>query len=175
MGKASIRWLARPQPRLHQRFLDVLRRRLSQRRPPSVARRRVPLLMLRTCDAHVYFGLLERSTLPEAPFNDDGAGEWLPLTFGQGLLTSAYGLASQADILINTRRTANRLGAIRMEALDRITANAINGKRYCATMHNSPRTRERMAHMKRCKADVRQCPWDPVQLSTGVMLGRAAA
>jgi secreted PhoX family phosphatase len=44
--------------------------------------------MLRTCDAHVYFGLLERATLPEAPFNDDGAGEWLPLTFGLGLLTS---------------------------------------------------------------------------------------
>jgi hypothetical protein len=88
MGKASIRWLARPQRRPHERFLDVLRRRLSQRRPPSVARQRVPLLMLRTCDAHVDVGLLERGTLHAARLNDDGAGEWLPLTFGLGLLTS---------------------------------------------------------------------------------------
>jgi secreted PhoX family phosphatase len=40
-----------------------------------------------------------------------------------------------------------------MEALDRIGANAINGKRYCAMTHNSPRTRERVADMKRPMAD----------------------
>jgi secreted PhoX family phosphatase len=153
MRKASIRRLARPQPRPHERFLDVLRRRLSQRRPPSVARRRVPLLMLRTCDVHVYFGLLERGPLHAARFNDDGAGEWLALTVGQGPLTSANGLASQADILINTRRAANRLGAMRMEALDRIAANAINGKLYCAMTHNSPRTHERVAHVMRREPD----------------------
>jgi hypothetical protein len=117
MAEASMRRLARPQPRPHGRFLDVLRRRLSQRRPPSVARRRVPLLMLRTCDAHVYFGLLERGTLHAVWFNDDGVGGRLPPTFGQGLLTSANGLASQADVLINARRTAYRLGAIRYSGI----------------------------------------------------------
>jgi uncharacterized protein len=153
MAEASMRRLARPQPRPHERFLDVLWRRLSQRRPPSVARRRVPLLMLRTCDVHVYFGPLERSTLHAARFNHDGVGERLPLTFGQCLLTSANGLASQADVLINTRRTADRPGAIRMEALDRIAANAINGKLYCAMTHNFARTHKRAAHMKRRRAD----------------------
>jgi uncharacterized protein len=149
MAKASIGRLAPPQPRPHERFLGVLRRRLSQRRPPNVARRRVPLVVLRTCDGRFYFSLLERGTLHAARFDDDGTGEWLPLTFGQGPLASAKGLASQADILSNTRRTADRPGAIRMEALDRIVANAINGKPYCTMTHNSPRTHKRVAHMKR--------------------------
>jgi uncharacterized protein len=153
MGKPSIRRLVRHQPRPHERFLDGLWRCLSQRAPPSVARRRVPLLMLRTCDDHFCIGLLERGTLHAARFNDDGAGERLPLTSGQGLLSSANALAAQADILINTRRTANRLGAIRMEALGPIAANAINGKLYCAMTRNSPLPRERVAHMKRRRAD----------------------
>jgi secreted PhoX family phosphatase len=153
MAKTNIRRLVNPQPRAYERFLDVSRRRLSQRGPLSIARRRVPLLVLRTCEAHFYSGLLEMGTLHPARFNDDGAGEWLPLPSIQGLLTSANGLASQADILINTRRTANRLGAIRVEALDRIAANAINGKLYCAMTHIFPRTRERVAHMKRHRAD----------------------
>jgi uncharacterized protein len=30
-------------------------------------------------------------------FKDDGTGEWLPLTFSQGPLTSADGLGSEAE------------------------------------------------------------------------------
>ena len=48
-----------------------------------------------------------RGDLHAARFNDNGVGERLPRTFGQGLLTGANGLAWQADILINTRRTAD--------------------------------------------------------------------
>jgi secreted PhoX family phosphatase len=128
MARTSIRRLVSPQPRPYERFLDVLRRRLGQRRPLNMARRRAPLLVLRTCEAHFYFGLLERGSLHAARFNDDGAGEWLPLTFGQGPLPTANGLALRADILINTRRSVDPPGAIRMEALDCIAARAINGK-----------------------------------------------
>jgi hypothetical protein len=74
MAKASIRRLVSPQPRPCERFLDVLRRRLSQRRPLSVARRRVPLLVLRTCEAHFYFGLLKMGTPHAARFNDHSTG-----------------------------------------------------------------------------------------------------
>jgi Bacterial protein of unknown function (DUF839) len=148
IAKTSIRRLVRPQPLPYERFLDVLRRGLSQRKPPSMPRRRVPLLVLRTCEAHFYFGLLEMGGLHAARFDDDGTGEGLPLTFGQGPLPTANDLALQADILINTRRSLAPLGAIAMEALDRIAAKATNGKVYGATIHNSPRTRERAAHVK---------------------------
>jgi hypothetical protein len=148
MAKTSIRRLVSPQPRPYERFMDVLRRRLRQRRPLSVARRPGPLLVLRTCEAHFYFRLLEMGGLHAARFDDDGTGEGLPLTFGQGPLPTANDLALQADLLINTRRSVAPLGAITMEALDRIAAKAINGKVYGATMHNSPHTHERTAHMK---------------------------
>jgi hypothetical protein len=130
MAKTSIRRLVSLQTRPPARFLDVLRRPLSRRRAPSVARRRVPWLVLRTCDARFYFGLLESGTLYAARFNDDGAGERLPLTYGQGPLTSAYGLASRANISINTRRVA-----------DHLAVSAINGKVYCGGTHTPPALR----------------------------------
>jgi secreted PhoX family phosphatase len=153
MAKASIRRLARPHPRQQGRFLDVSRRRLRQRRAPSLGRRRVPLLVLRTCEASFYFVLLEMGTLLAARFNDDGTGEWLPLTFGQDPLTTANGLASRPNIPINTRRATDPPGAIRIDTLDRLAASAINGKVCCAMAPNPPRTRERAAHMKRCRSD----------------------
>jgi hypothetical protein len=111
MAKTSIRRLVSPQPRPYERFVDVLRRRLRQRRPLSVARRPVPLLALRTCEAHFYFGLLEMGGLHAARFDDDGTGEGLPLTFGQGPLPTANDLALQADLLDQhpaERRSARR-------------------------------------------------------------------
>jgi secreted PhoX family phosphatase len=65
------------------------------------------LLVLKTSEAHFHFGLLEMRTLHAARFNDDGPSGWLPLSFGQGLPTTANGLALQADILLNTRRAAD--------------------------------------------------------------------
>jgi hypothetical protein len=47
MAKASIRRPASAQPRPSETFLDVLPRRLRQCGPPSVARRRTPVLVLR--------------------------------------------------------------------------------------------------------------------------------
>jgi secreted PhoX family phosphatase len=81
---------------------------------------------------------LDKGTLYVARFNDDGTGDWLPLSWEDNPALQAR-FDSQAEVLVYARVAADILGATPMDRPEWASV-APNGDIYCTLTNNSRRT-----------------------------------
>ncbi|MGQ9369540.1 PhoX family protein [Azospirillum sp. ST 5-10] len=89
--------------------------------------------------------LLDEGTLYVARFNDDGTGQWLPMTYEAVNALAPGQFRNQADVLINAREAADVLGATPMDRPEDIEAPRDgnwrgSGKVYVVCTNNTRRT-----------------------------------
>jgi len=107
---------------------------------------------------------LDHGVLYVARFNDDGSGDWLPLTIDNPLLAARF--ASQAELLIYTRIAADLVGATPMDRPEWTTV-APNGDVYCTLTNNSRRTTADAANPMAPNSDGHIIKWRDSEQHTG--------
>ena len=83
--------------------------------------------------------MLDDGTLYAARFDAGGAGVWLPLRAGVGVLDAAHGFPSQAEVVIDARTAADLVGGSFMDRPEWIAIHPQTKQVYRSLTNNSLR------------------------------------